>query len=220
MIELHNLHKKYNIRGGKQKHILRGVTTKFPKRNIGLMGENGAGKSTLLRMIAGFELPDKGTIVKNVNVSFPLGFKGSFNGSLSGLQNTRFVARIYGKNTEEVIDYVKEFSELGEHFYAPVKTYSSGMGAKLAFGVSLAIDFDCYLIDELTAVGDKRFRNKSKEALKSKFDDDGANLIMVSHSEGTIKEYCDYGIIIRDGKLHEFDDIDEAVRFHNEYMDR
>ncbi len=216
MINFINVEKKYATPDGHHKVIVERLNMRFPARNIALIGANGAGKSTLLRLIAGAELPDVGRIRREVNVSFPMGFQGSFNGSLSGLENTRFVARIYGQDTERVVERVQQFAELGSHFHAPVRTYSSGMRARLSFGVSLAIDFQCYLVDEITAVGDQRFREKSKAAFKKKLEN--ANIIMVSHSAATLRDYCDMGIILRDGKVMVFDDLEEAIADHESYM--
>ena len=218
MINFVNVEKSYPLPGGGRKVILSRLDAVLPKRNIAILGANGAGKSTLLRLIAGAELPDVGKIERKVKVSFPLGFQGSFNGSLNGLENTRFVARIYNQDTERVVEYVKEFAELGGHFLAPVRTYSSGMRARLAFGVSLAIDFQCYLVDEITAVGDQRFKDRSKKAFVSKLEK--ANIIMVSHSMPTLREYCDTAIILRDGATLFFEDLEEAIKNHNAYMAR
>ena len=218
MITFDGVSKKYKLPGGGYKTILENLNFTFPRQNIGLIGENGAGKSTILRMISGAELPDTGHITSQLQVSFPLGFAGSFNGSLTGIENTRFVARIYGKDTENVIEYVEDFAELGKHFYAPVRTYSSGMKARLSFGVSLAIDFECYLVDEIIAVGDSRFKEKSKKAFMKKLET--AKIIMVSHSNTTLKDYCDMGIIMRNGKVNIFEDLNEAIRDHEEYMKR
>ncbi|MDF7826604.1 ABC transporter ATP-binding protein [Pontiellaceae bacterium B12227] len=178
-------------------------------RNIGVMGPNGAGKSTLLRLLSGAELPDRGQIRRNVRVSWPLGFAGGFNGSMTGLENVRFVSRIYGQNTEYVINYVEDFSELGKSMRLPIKTYSSGMKARLAFGLSMAIDFDCYLIDEITAVGDANFRRKSKTALEQKLDH--SRIIMVSHSQETIKSYCDCGLLLTHEGLTYHDDVESLL---------
>nr|WP_320143357.1 ABC transporter ATP-binding protein [uncultured Cohaesibacter sp.] len=218
MIVFDGVSKKYKLPGGGYKTILEDLNFTFPPRNIGLIGENGAGKSTILRMISGAELPDTGHIRSNLQVSFPLGFAGSFNGSLTGIENTRFVARIYGKDTEKVIDYVEDFAELGKHYYAPVRTYSSGMKARLSFGVSLAIDFECYLVDEITAVGDSRFKAKSKKAFLEKLET--AKIIMVSHSNSTLKDYCDIGVVMRNGEVRVFEDLDEAIEDHENYMNR
>nr|WP_321442491.1 ABC transporter ATP-binding protein [uncultured Cohaesibacter sp.] len=218
MINFINVEKHYKTPGGGRKDIIKTLNMRFPKRNIALMGANGAGKSTMLRLISGAELPDKGKIVREVGVSFPLGFSGSFAGALSGIENARFVARIYGKDTDEVLDYVEEFAQLGDHFRAPVNTYSSGMRARLSFGVSLAIDFDCYLVDEITAVGDERFKNKSKKAFMEKLQ--RSNIIMVSHSTPTLRDYCDMGIILRDGNAMVFEDLEDAIKDHDAYMKR
>ncbi len=211
MIEFIEVEKRYRTRQ-QHKVILRSGTFELPWRNIALIGENGAGKSTLLRLISGAEQPDAGDIRRRVKVSFPLGFAGSFNGSLSGAENAKFVARIYGQDTDALIEYVQSFADLGEHFYMPVKTYSSGMRARLAFGVSLAIDFECYLVDEITAVGDERFKRRSREAFKAKLAN--SRMIMVSHSSSTLRDYCDMGALLHQGELQIFDDINEAIRVH------
>lgn len=217
MIKFRNVEKRYRLRDG-YKIILEPTTMTLPNRNIAILGANGAGKSTLLRMISKAELPNAGEIVCDRKVSFPLGFAGSFNGSLSGLENAVFVSRIYGQDTEAVIEYIREFSELGEQLYMPFRTYSSGMRARLAFGLSLAIDFEYYLVDEITAVGDTRFRERSKAAFKGKLDT--ANIVMVSHSVVTLREYCEAGAVLDGGQLTYYDDIEEAIKHHNANMRR
>lgn len=206
MIDLINVSKSYKT-NGIRKIIFDDLSFSFPEnRNVAIVGPNGAGKSTLIRLIAGTELPDRGRIVRRGRVSWPLGFSSGFNGGMTGLENIRFVARIYEQDTEAMIDYVSDFSELGTSLHLPVKTYSSGMKARLAFGMSLAIDFDCYLIDEIIAVGDERFKAKSKAALDSKISH--ARVIMVSHSISQITHYCDCGIIIRESHIAYHDDIE------------
>ena len=211
MIEFIGVQKRYRVREG-HKVILSDLTMRFPRRNIAILGENGAGKSTLMRMIAGSEHVDSGEIRRNTKVSFPLGFAGSFNGSLTGLENATFVARIYGQDTETVLDFVREFAELGDHLNMPVRTYSSGMRARLAFGVSLAVDFECYLVDEITAVGDSRFQKRSKAAFQTKLEK--ANIIMISHSTSTLRDYCDLGAVLHNGQLTLYDNLQEAVTQH------
>lgn len=211
MIEFVGVQKRYRVRDG-HKVILHDLSMRFPKRNIAILGENGAGKSTLLRMIAGSERPDAGEIKRYTKVSFPLGFAGSFNGSLTGLENATFVARIYGQDTEAVLDFVKEFAQLGDHLNMPVRTYSSGMRARLAFGVSLAVDFECYLVDEITAVGDSRFQKRSKTAFQNKLAT--ANIIMISHSSSTLRDYCDLGAVLHKGHLTLYDNLQDAISQH------
>jgi capsular polysaccharide transport system ATP-binding protein len=210
MISLHNVSKSYHLKGVK-KQILDKVDFEFPTdKNLAIMGRNGAGKSTTMRLLAGIELPDTGKVYRSSRVSWPLGFSGGFNGSMTGIENIRFVARLYGHDTKEVIEYVRQFSELGKSLKLPIKTYSSGMKARLAFGLSMAIDFDCYLIDEITAVGDQNFRAKSKQVFDSKLA--SSQIIMISHSMHSIREYCDAGIFLEGGKIYYYDDINEIIK--------
>lgn len=214
MIEFIDVHKEYRLRGV-TKVILDGLTLRLPPdKNVAILGQNGAGKSTVMRLIAGAELPDRGRIKRNAKVSWPLGFSGGFNGQMTGMENIRFVARMYGEDTEEIIDFVKDFSELGESIKLPVKTYSSGMKARLAFGVSMAIDFSFYLIDEVTAVGDTRFRKKCNEMFKNKLAN--SRIIMISHGVGTIRRFCDAGCVLDNGRLTLYDDVEDAIRHHEE----
>ena len=218
MIEFIDVHKSYHLKGV-QKTILDGLTFAFPPdKNVAILGQNGAGKSTLLRLISGAELPDRGRIRRNAKISWPLGFGGGFNGQMTGLENVRFIARMYGEDTEEIVDYVKSFSELGESIRLPIKTYSSGMRARLAFGVSMAIDFTYYLIDEVTAVGDARFKKKCEKVFEEKMEQ--SKIIMISHSSGTIRKFCDAGYILNDGTLTAYDSIDAAIRQHEENQKR
>ena len=208
MIELSEITKVYPTKTGSNL-VLDRVSFSFPARtNIGILGKNGAGKSTLLRIIAGTEQADSGTIRRSGVVSWPIGFSGGFSGSLTGEENCRFVARIYGADLDEVVGSTMEFAELGEYFYMPVKTYSSGMRARLAFGLSMAIEFDAYLVDEVTAVGDAKFQQKCRKAFQDR--SDRSSVIIVSHQMGTVRDYCQRCAVLKGGKLLVFDSVDEA----------
>lgn len=209
MIEFIDVSKFYPVKR-RRKIILDQVSFQFPDhQNIGVLGRNGAGKSTLLRLIAGSELADEGQILRRGKFSWPLGFSGGFNPELSGEENLRFVSRIYDADLKEVTDFVKDFSELGRSLKDPVRTYSSGMRAKLAFGLSLAIDFDVYLIDEVMAVGDAQFKEKSRAAFEERRQT--SSLIVVSHDMKTIRDYSDAIIILDQQQLKIYDDIDLAI---------
>jgi len=209
MIRLENVNKSYRTRSG-QNHVLKDVTAEFPRgRKIGILGVNGAGKSTLLRMIGGSEKVDSGQIHRSGTVSWPIGFSGGVHQQLTGRENTRFVARIHDIPEAEVESFVSSYSELGDYFDMKVSTYSSGMRSRLAFAMSLVFEFDCYLIDEATSVGDARFRAKFKIALLRQLAD--ATVIMVSHNPDTVVLSCDTGAIIHDGSLTIYDSVDAAM---------
>ena len=209
MIEFHNVSKAFR-NATASKVILRSFTGEFPYgRNIGLLGLNGAGKSTLLKMIAGSEYPDTGKLKRRVRISFPVGFLG-FKGTLSGRENCRFVSRVYGMNPKSVERFVEEFAELGQYFEMPLQTYSSGMKARLAYGLTMALDFDCYLLDEAFSVGDGLFRARADALWEAKTKN--SNLIVVSHSVSTIRKYCDFGAVLSRGDLTLHDDLEEAIQ--------
>lgn len=209
MIEFRNVSKSYRVKGAR-KSVIDRLNFTFPRdRNIAIVGPNGAGKSTLMRLIAGAEQPDEGHIIRHVHVSWPLGFSGGINGSMTGIENIRFVARIYGADTEAVIDYVREFSDLEESLRLPVKNYSSGMKARLAFGMSMAINFDCYLIDEIIAVGDENFSKKSNLVFREKLPH--ARIILISHSMAKIREYCDCGLLLTPQGVWYYDDVEDLI---------
>lgn len=215
MIELRKLSKWYPTRQGR-KVVFRNVDAVFPSgRNIGIFGPNGAGKSTLLRLLGGTDFPDSGEVVTKKRISWPVGLSGGFQSSLTGRDNVKFICRIHNINGErmrDLISYVTDFAEIGRYFDLPVKTYSSGMRARLGFAVSMAIDFDYYLIDEVMSVGDHKFQEKSKAVFEEKTKT--ANLIIASHSVAKLKEHCDIGVFIKKGEVFVCEDINEAIRLY------
>jgi capsular polysaccharide transport system ATP-binding protein len=210
VIELTDVTKSYQTRSGSNVVLDRISFTFPPRTNIGILGKNGSGKSTLLRVIAGTEQPDSGTISWGGLVSWPIGFSGGFNGSLSGEENCRFVARIYGADIDEVVGFTMDFAELGEYFHMPVRTYSSGMRSRLGFGLSMAIQFDVYLVDEVTAVGDANFQAKCRKAFEER--SDRSSVIIVSHQMNTVRAYCERCAVLKNGKLLVFDSVDAASK--------
>jgi len=217
MIELRNLCKTFSLRGT-HKTVADNLNVIFPHgRSVALLGRNGAGKSSLLKMIAGTMDPDSGYVVRKGSVSWPVGFGGSFHGDLSAAQNIRFVARLYGVDSIDLLDFVRDFAELGKHFYLPLKTYSSGMRSRLAFGVSMGIQFDTYLVDEVTAVGDVAFKDKCNVIFGERLKTSGA--IVVSHSRKLVRRLCDSGAVLEGGKLSFYEDIADAVWQHKRNME-
>jgi len=216
MIEVNNISKSYFVKG-KRIQILKNISFKLSDgESIALLGRNGAGKSTLIRILGGMELPDSGSIEKNCSISWPVGFALGFQGSLSAKENAEFVARIYcsSKKSEinKVVKSVYEFADIGEYFYMPFKTYSSGMKGKVAFALSLAIKFDVYLLDEVTATGDLAFKKKCKKAIKSLHSK--SSFIIATHNLANLKSYCQRALLIDNGTITEFDDVKEALNQH------
>jgi capsular polysaccharide transport system ATP-binding protein len=213
VINLDNVVKRYATRHG-HNTVLDGVTFQVkPGEKIGILGRNGAGKSTLIRLISGAERPSSGSITRGMSVSWPLAFGGAFQGSLTGLDNLRFICRIYGSSIEDRIPYVEEFSELGKYLREPVKTYSAGMRARLAFAISMVIEFDCFLIDEIIAVGDSRFHDKCRYELFEKRQDRA--MIIVSHQPEQIRAHCETTLVLNHGRVNKFDHIDEAYDYYS-----
>ena len=208
MIRLENVVKRYRTRAGSHT-VLNGVSLQVRRgEKLGVLGRNGAGKSTLIRIISGAEIPNKGRVTREMAVSWPLAFSGAFQGSLTGLDNLRFICRVYGADARAALPFVEDFSELGKYLREPVKSYSSGMRARLAFAISMAIDFECFLIDEVIAVGDARFHDKCRQELFEKRSDRA--MIIVSHEAHNIREHCSRACVLEGGALHEFADIDSA----------
>lgn len=212
MIVVEDVHKRYMTERGVGEWVLKGVSFVIPANvSVGLVGRNGAGKSTLLRLIGGVDVPSKGHIERRCRVSWPMGFGGGLQGSLTGRQNAKFVCRIHGHENDirERLEKIEEFAELGRYFDEPVNTYSSGMRSRLNFALSLAFDFDVYISDEITATGDAAFKAKAKAAFRNLADH--SSIIMVSHSESTLKDFCTAGIWLHEGGVHWFDDIADAI---------
>jgi len=216
MVRLENLCKTYFLEGSRTT-VAHNVNAVFPTgTSVALLGRNGAGKSSLLRMIAGNMDPSSGKITSTGAISWSVGFAGSFHPDLTGSQNTRFVARIYGVDSDALINYVQDFAELKHHFNLPYRTYSSGMRSRLAFGISMGIQFDTYLVDEVTSVGDAAFRSKCISVFTDRMKDSGA--IVVSHSVPMVRNMCSAGAVLENGKLTYFDDLEEAIVVHNKNM--
>jgi capsular polysaccharide transport system ATP-binding protein len=213
MIVCDQVKKSYPLGSGR-KNVLRGVDLTIARgQRVGLLGRNGAGKSTLIRLIGGVEMPSSGVIRRTMTLSWPLGLNGGFQGSLTGYDNARFIARIYGHDYKDLKGFVEDFSELGSQLKMPVKTYSAGMRARLAFALSLAIDFDCYLVDEVILVGDQSFFRKCREELLVKRHD--RSLIFASHSDALIREYCHSAVVLNDGYARSFTGVEEALDVYN-----
>lgn len=217
MIEVINLTKSYITNKGRV-IIFKDLSFKVPDgKNIALIGRNGAGKSTLMRLISGQDTPDKGRIITNKTLSWPVGLSGGFQGSLSARDNVKFVARVYGAKGDslrEIVNYVEEFAEIGDYFDRPVKTYSSGMRSRVAFGLSLAFDFDYFLIDEAMSTGDAHFKRKAEAAFKERISK--SKIIFVSHSMGQVKKLCDYVLLVKKGQVLQFEDVEEGIQHYQE----
>lgn len=212
MIRVEAVSKSYEVRGG-WRNVLHDINLNVDQgQKIGILGLNGAGKSTLIRLLGGITLPDAGTIERGMSISWPLALDGGFQGSLTGYDNLKFICRIYGADIDTVLPFVEDFAELGKYLYEPAKSYSSGMRSRLGFAISMAIEFDCYLIDETLAVGDERFRARCHEELIVKREDRA--LVLVSHQAETIRELCDKACVLHEQTLHHFDDIDSAYAFY------
>ena len=213
MFELRNITKSYLTPKGRR-HVFRDLSLKIPAgKNIGLIGRNGAGKSTLMRLLGGADVPDSGTIVTDKSISWPVGLSGGFQGSMTGRENIKFVSRVYGAVGDAMrqkVRYVEDFAEIGSWIDEPVKTYSSGMRSRLAFGLSMAFDFDYYLIDEVMSVGDAQFKRKCADVFEERLQK--SKVVLVSHSMPEIQKLCDVVLLVRDGGIEIYDDVAEGIK--------
>ena len=216
MFELKNVTKSYLTPNGRR-YVFRNLSLAIPPgKNIGLIGRNGAGKSTLMRLLGGADIPDSGSVVTDRSISWPVGLTGGFQGSMTGRDNIKFVCRVYGAEGDamrEKVRYVQEFAEIGDWIDEPIKTYSSGMRSRVAFGLSMAFDFDYYLIDEVMSVGDAQFKRKCAEVFKEKLQK--SNVVLVSHSMPEIEKLCDIVLLVRDGGIQVYDDVAEGIKAYN-----
>lgn len=209
MLELLDVHKSYPLHAGR-KHVLRGINATFRKgERIGVLGRNGSGKSTLVRILGGIEAPTRGTVKRAMSVSWPIGMAAGFQSALSGADNTRFIARIYDRPVQETVEFVESFAELGEYLRMPVSTYSSGMRSRLGLAISLAVEFDCFLVDEALAVGDTKFGRAFGARLQR------AGLILVTHQPSLVHQLCTKAAVLDQGTLTFYEDIDEALATYN-----
>lgn len=215
MIKVSGVSKTYKSETGALHQVLSDVSfTVAPGEKLAIIGRNGAGKSTLVRLIAGIELPTRGTIERGMSISWPVGLNGGLANSMTANDNIRMLCRLYAKPFAETQMMVEDFAQLGKYLSEPVTTYSAGMRARLNFALSLAIDFDCYLVDEIIAVGDKRFQRRCQEELFEKRAD--RSLILASHIETHIRDYCNRAVIVHRGRAKEFDDLDLAIEIYND----
>lgn len=221
VIIVDNLYKRYKTTHGMGRWVLNGVSFSIPRNiSVGLIGGNGAGKSTLLRLIGGVDKPNRGHVEHRCRVSWPMGFSGGLQPSMTGRQNSKFICRIHGHehNIAEQLEFIQDFAEIGAAFDEPVKTYSSGMRSRLLFGLSLAFHFDVYISDEITSTGDASFRQKASDAFKNLIGK--SSLIMAAHSEGTLKDFCQAGIFLENGHIRWFNDVNDALQAYRDSIKR
>ena len=214
MIRLNGVTKDYLTEHGFHRAVNNVSFTLQRGEKMAILGLNGAGKSTLIRILCGIETPTRGTIERTMSLSWPLAYGGGFQNNMTGNDNARFIARIYNRPYEEVRDYIEDFAQLGKFMSEPMRTYSSGMRARLAFALSLAFDFDCYLIDEVIAVGDQRFQRRSQEEMFEKRKD--RSLLLASHDAGIVRQHCTKALVLHRGRGKVFENLDLALDIYKD----
>jgi len=216
VFELRNVTKSYLTPKGRR-YVFRNLSLSIPPgKNIGLIGRNGAGKSTLMRLLGAADIPDSGSVVTDKSISWPVGLTGGFQGSITGRENIKFVCRVYGAvgdDMREKIRYVQEFAEIGDWIDEPIKTYSSGMRSRVAFGLSMAFDFDYYLIDEVMSVGDAQFKRKCVDVFQEKLQQ--SKVVLVTHNMNEVKKICDIVLLVRNGEIQVYEDVAEGIKAYN-----
>ena len=218
MLVAHGLTQRFHLHG--RPHVLfENLSFELEQGGrLAILGRNGQGKSTLIKILGGVLAPTAGSVVWDMKASWPLGFAGAFQGSLTGLDNILFISRIYRKPSAEIIKRTEDFAELGPALTQPVRQYSTGMRARLAFGLSLAIDFDCYLIDEIIAVGDARFGQKCEDELFGKRADRA--FIVATHDFTFVRAKCDRALVIESGQATLHSDVEEAIELASGLLHR
>lgn len=211
-IRVEKLVKEYHTAIGVRR-VLDGISFELRQgEKIAVLGRNGSGKSTLIKLVGGVEFPTAGVVRRDLSLSWPMGHGGGVSGYMTGAASARFIARLYNRDEKETLAFVDEFAELGRQLYIPIEAYSSGMVARLQFALSLAVDFECYLIDEILAVGDRRFHLKCYEELFVKRADRA--MIMVSHDLNVVRTFCRSALILKSGRGRVFDNIELALRIY------
>ena len=230
VVEFNDVVKRYKLYKNDKRRFMAIFSSKIPYREkiavnhvsfdvkrgeaVALFGKNGAGKSTILKMITGVTFPTSGVIIVRGRVSALLELTSGFDPELTGRENIYLKGQLCGLHDKEIAEREEDiiaFAEVDEYIDQPVRSYSSGMKARLGFAVNVNIRPEILIVDEALSVGDKAFRQKCLEKVRQIIDDDGVTLLFVTHSTGTARKFCERGIVMQKGKLVFDGDIDEAI---------